>query len=70
MPHGLSVWLFGVNFRWHFAATVLTVHLAFGAAMASLKHHNERRMPAAGVTPRDAGSLTKPSPFLTIRLDY
>jgi len=33
---GLGVGLFGVNFGWHFAATVLTAHLAFGAAMASL----------------------------------
>jgi hypothetical protein len=33
---GLGVGLFGVNFGWHFAATVLAAHLAFGAAMASL----------------------------------
>lgn len=33
---GLDVGLFGVNFGWHFAAYVLTAHLAFGAAMASL----------------------------------
>ena len=33
---GLGVGLFGVNFGWHFAATVLTAHLAFGVAMASL----------------------------------
>src|SRR6516165_4487331 len=31
---GLGVGIFGVNFGWHFAATVLTAHLAFGAAMA------------------------------------
>jgi hypothetical protein len=30
---GLGVGWFGVNFGWHFAATVLTAHLAFGAAM-------------------------------------
>jgi hypothetical protein len=33
---GLGVGIFGVNFGWHFAATVLTAHLAFGAAMALL----------------------------------
>jgi hypothetical protein len=33
---GLGVGLFGVNFGWHFAATVLAAHLAFGVAMASL----------------------------------
>ncbi len=33
---GLGVGLFGVNFGWHFATTVLAAHLAFGAAMASL----------------------------------
>jgi hypothetical protein len=33
---GLSVGLFGINFGWHFAATVLLAHLAFGSAMAWL----------------------------------
>ena len=33
---GLGVGLFGVDFGWHFAATVLAAHVAFGAAMASL----------------------------------
>jgi hypothetical protein len=33
---GLGVGLFGVNFGWRFAATVLAAHLAFGVAMASL----------------------------------
>lgn len=33
---GLGVGIFGVNFGWHFAATVLTAHLAFGAAMAGV----------------------------------
>jgi len=33
---GLGVGIFGVNFRWHFAATVLTAHLAFGATTALL----------------------------------
>jgi hypothetical protein len=33
---GLGVGLFGVDFGWHFAATVLTAHLAFGAALAGL----------------------------------
>ena len=37
---GLGVGLFGVNFGWHFAATVLTAHLAFGAAMATLLSRN------------------------------
>ena len=37
---GLGVGLFGVNFGWHFAATVLTAHLAFGAAIASLLGRN------------------------------
>lgn len=37
---GLGVGLFGVNFGWHFAATVLAAHLAFGAAMASLIGRN------------------------------
>jgi hypothetical protein len=37
---GLGVGLFGVNFGWHFAATVLTAHLAFGAAMAGLIGRN------------------------------
>jgi hypothetical protein len=32
----LGVGLFGVDFGWHFAATVLTAHLAFGAALAGL----------------------------------
>jgi len=31
----LGVGLFGVDFGWHFAATVLTAHLAFGAALAT-----------------------------------
>jgi hypothetical protein len=32
----LGVGLFGVNFGWHFAATVLTAHLAYGAALAGI----------------------------------
>ena len=32
----LGVGMFGVDFGWHFAATVLTAHLAFGAALAGL----------------------------------
>jgi len=37
---GLGVGIFGLNFGWHFAATVLTAHLAFGAAMvAALQSH-------------------------------
>jgi hypothetical protein len=37
---GLGVGLFGVNFGWHFAATVLAAHLAFGSAMALLLSRN------------------------------
>ena len=37
---GLGVGLFGVDFGWHFAATVLAAHLAYGAAMASLLSRN------------------------------
>jgi hypothetical protein len=33
---GLGVGLFGINFGWHFAVTVLSAHLAFGAAMTWL----------------------------------
>ncbi len=33
---GMGVGLFGVNFGWHFAATVLTAHLSYGAAMAGI----------------------------------
>lgn len=40
VAQGLGVGLFGVNFGWHFAVTVLTAHLAFGAAMASLISRN------------------------------
>jgi hypothetical protein len=32
----LGVGLFGREFGWHFAATVLTAHAAFGAALAAL----------------------------------
>ena len=38
---GLGVGVFGVNFAWHFAATVLTAHLAFGAAMAVMLRRNQ-----------------------------
>lgn len=37
---GLGVGLFGITFGWHFAATVLSAHLAFGAAMAWLLRRN------------------------------
>ena len=33
---GLGVGIFGADFGWHFAATVLTAHLAFGMALATL----------------------------------
>ena len=38
---GLGVGIFGVNFGWHFAATVLAAHLAFGAAMAVMLRRNQ-----------------------------
>ena len=38
---GLGVGIFGVNFGCHFAATVLTAHLAFGAAMAMILRRNQ-----------------------------
>ena len=40
----LGVGLFGKNFGWHFAATVLTAHAAFGIALAGLL---ELRIPLA-----------------------
>jgi hypothetical protein len=40
----LGVGPFGRDFGWHFAATVLTAHLAFGVAFALL-------LPARPVTP-------------------
>ena len=40
----LGVGLFGKDFGWHFAATVLTAHAAFGVALAGLL---ELRMPSA-----------------------
>lgn len=36
----LGVGVFGVNFGWHFAATALTAHLAFGSALAWLLRSN------------------------------
>lgn len=36
LVQGLGVGLFGVNFGWHFSATVLLAHLAFGASIAWL----------------------------------
>ncbi len=45
---GLGVGLFGVNFGWHFAATVLAAHLAFGAAMASLIGRKSNRVLLGG----------------------
>ena len=40
----LGVGLFGTHFGWHFAATVLTAHAAFGVALAGLL---ELRIPSA-----------------------
>ena len=37
-----GVGLFGVNFGWHFAATVLAAHLAFGAGMALILRRSRR----------------------------
>jgi hypothetical protein len=42
----LGVGIFGVDFGWHFAATVLTAHLAFGIALARLLVQLEQRRPA------------------------
>jgi len=50
---GLGVGLFGVNFGWHFAATVLAAHLAFGAAMAVLLGRSWAHGPSGGRS-RDA----------------
>jgi hypothetical protein len=51
---GLGVGIFGLNFGWHFAATVVTAHLAFGAAMAWVL----RRVRAvAGIRCRSCGVL-------------
>lgn len=47
----LGVGLFGVNFGWHFAATVLTAHAAFGAALSHLLarlSHGDREAPRQG----------------------
>jgi hypothetical protein len=43
---GLGVGILGLNFGWHFAATVLTAHLTFGVAMAAVL----RRDSAAAAT--------------------
>jgi hypothetical protein len=48
----LGVGLFGKDFGWHFAATVLTAHAAFGAALgALLRLHGPRNLsvPATGL---------------------
>jgi hypothetical protein len=39
---GLGVGIFGLNFGWHFAATVLAAQFAFRAAMAAalLRHRD------------------------------
>jgi hypothetical protein len=41
----LGVGVFGVDFGWHFAATVLSAHLAFGIALAQLLAQLEQRRP-------------------------
>jgi hypothetical protein len=51
---GLGVGIFGVNFGWHFAATVLTAHLAFGAAMAGVLRRDST---AAATRRRSCGAL-------------
>lgn len=43
---GLGVGIFGVDFGWHFAATVLAAHLAFGIALAGLLHFMALSAPA------------------------
>ncbi len=60
----LGVGLFGVDFGWHFAATVLTAHAAFGVALAlllpkyvlrsDLKVHSKSQNPAAPVVSLNA----------------
>ena len=47
---GLGVGIFGVNFGWHFAATVLTAHRAFGAAMAVMLRRNQGCKTESAVT--------------------
>jgi len=47
----LGVGIFGVNFGWRFAATVLTAHLAFGAAMAAMLRRNQGKAESAAMRP-------------------
>ena len=59
----LGVGLFGRDFGWHFAATVLTAHAAFGAALGALielRIHGDRSQAAVGT-----GVATKPSSILS-----
>jgi hypothetical protein len=48
---GLGVGIFGVNFGWHFATTVLTAHLAFGTTMAVLLRRNQSCKGESAVMP-------------------
>jgi hypothetical protein len=48
---GLGVGIFGVNFGWYFAATVLIAHLAFGTAMAVLLRRNQGCKAESAVMP-------------------
>jgi hypothetical protein len=47
---GLGVGVFGIDFGWHFAATVLLAHLAFGVALSLLLDlQRNARLPLAEV---------------------
>jgi hypothetical protein len=52
---GLGIGIFGVNFGWQFAATVLTAHLAFGTAMAVMLRKDRA---FASAPCRSCGTLT------------
>ncbi len=39
----LGVGLFGMDFGWHFAATVLTAHAAYGVALGALAGRRSER---------------------------
>jgi hypothetical protein len=53
----LGVGVFGVDFGWHFAATVLTAHLAFGTALGALL---TLMTTWSSVDPRCCGSIAVP----------
>jgi hypothetical protein len=54
----LGVGYFGVNFGWHFAATVLLAHAAYGAALGSLIARTQPlREPVRGATESGARAI-------------